>query len=52
MINMVDKKVVAGVAALTAVGIAALALSRAKAAPGEEGAPEGEVTIEVTLTPA
>lgn len=45
---MVDKKVVAGVAVLTAAGIAALALSRrAEAPPVGEGAPEGEVSIEV-----
>lgn len=46
---MVDKKVAAGVAAVAAVGIAAYALSRkAEAPPEEEGAPEGEVSIEVT----
>jgi len=46
--KMVDKKVVAGVVALAAVGAAALALKGAEAPPVEEGAPEGEVTIEVT----
>jgi len=46
---MVDKKAVAGVAILTGVGIAALALTRkAEAPPAGEGAPEGEVAIEVT----
>jgi hypothetical protein len=46
---MVDKKAAAGIAILTGVGIAALALTRkAEAPPTEEGAPEGEVTIEVT----
>lgn len=45
---MVDKKVVAG-AAVLALGLgAAYALSKAEAAPVEEGAPEGEVTITIT----
>lgn len=45
---MVNKKAAAGVAALTAVGIAALALSRREAPLVEEGSPEGEVALEVT----
>ena len=46
---MVDnKKVAAGVLVLTAVGVgAALALRGAEAPPVEEGAPEGQVSIEV-----
>lgn len=44
---MVNKKAVAGAAALTALGVAALALSQREAPPVEEGAPEGEVTIEI-----
>ena len=45
---MVDKKVVAG-AAVLALGVgAAYALSKAGAAPVEEGAPEGEVSIVIT----
>lgn len=46
---MVDKKVVAGVAVLAAVGTAAaLALRGVEAPPVEEGAPEGDVSIEIT----
>ena len=44
---MVDKKVVAG-AAILALGVGAYALSKAEAAPVEEGAPEGEVSSEIT----
>ena len=46
---MVDKKVVAGVAVLAALGVGAVvALRPGEAPPVEEGAPEGEVTIEIT----
>ena len=46
---MVDKKVAAGVAAVAIVGTAAaLALRGAEAPPVEEGAPECEVSLEVT----
>jgi hypothetical protein len=46
---MVNKKAVAGVAIVAVVGTSALLLTRkAEAPPGAEGAPEGEVTIEVT----
>jgi len=46
---MVDKKVAAGAAAIAIIGTAAaLALRGAEAPPVEEGAPEGEVSIEIT----
>ena len=47
MIAVVDKKVAAGVAAVTVVGLAALAIRKAEAPPEEEGAPRGRLHLEV-----